>query len=306
MSSSDYFAPCLSGIASLSKLASPSEADDAWTRSPCLLGIDEAGRGPVLGPMTYAAAFAPIADDLKGKKFNDSKQLTDQTRSTLFEQILQDKRISFVVENVSGQYLSGQMLARSKVSLNKIAEDATIKMIQTVLDAGVNLTEVYVDTVGDAGRYERLLSQKFPSLKFTVCPKADALFPIVSAASIVAKVIRDQSLAASCRVLGLPDNTGSGYPGDPLTVKFLNSAVHPIFGFPSVVRFSWQTVTNLLKDHGALTIEFESDADGKADESQQKLSFGSSATSKAMVESTGMGRHLFYRTRKLQRINEGF
>ena len=270
------------------------------------MGIDEAGRGPVLGPMTYAAAFAPLSDDLKGKKFNDSKQLTEQTRSALFEQILRDKRMGFVVENVSGQYLSGLMLARSKVSLNKIAEDATLKMIQTVLDAGVNLTSVFVDTVGDAGRYERLLSIKFPSLKFTVCPKADALYPIVSAASIVAKVVRDQSLAASCRSLGLPDNTGSGYPGDPVTVRFLNSRIHPIFGFPSVVRFSWQTVTNLLKDHGALTVEFESDADGKADESQQKLSFGSSTTSKEMVESTGIGRHLFYRTRKLQRINEGF
>lgn len=300
-SSDDYFAPCLSGSICLSTSLSPA-AD--WFSGPCVLGVDEAGRGPVLGPMTYSAAFAPLDDDLKSKEFNDSKQLTEATREKLFSCILKDQRMGFVVENISAQLISGLMLARSKVSLNKIAEDSTTKIIQRVLDAGVNLTQVYVDTVGDAGRYERLLSQRFPSVKFTVCPKADALYPIVSAASIVAKVIRDRSLVASCNSEGLPSNTGSGYPGDPLTVQLLKSNVHPVLGFPRVVRFSWETVTRMLKDHGALSIEFESDADAQNSNEQQRLSFGSS-TGK-MVESSGVGRHLFYRTRKLQRVNEAF
>ena len=56
---------------------------------------------------------------------------------------------------------------RNKISLNKIAEDSTFKIIQRALDDGVAVTEVYVDTVGDAGRYEQRLSQRFPTLKFT-------------------------------------------------------------------------------------------------------------------------------------------
>ena len=56
---------------------------------------------------------------------------------------------------------------RSKISLNKIAEDSTFNIIQRALDDGVNITDVYVDTVGDAGRYEQRLSQRFPTLKFT-------------------------------------------------------------------------------------------------------------------------------------------
>ena len=46
-----------------------------------------------------------------------------------------------------------------------------------------------MDTVGDAERYKERLSQRFPGIAFTVCPKADAIYPIVSAASIVAKVL---------------------------------------------------------------------------------------------------------------------
>lgn len=74
--------------------------------------------------------------------------------------------------------------------------------------------QVYIDTVGDPERYAARLSSAFPGLAFTVCPKADALYPIVSAASIAAKVTRDAGLAAEQAALpeGRAGPLGTGYP----------------------------------------------------------------------------------------------
>lgn len=69
--------------------------------------------------------------------------------------------------------------------------------------------QVYIDTVGDPERYAEKLQRIFPDLAFTVCPKADALYPIVSAASIVAKVTRDLSLE-ECQQVGHPLGTERG------------------------------------------------------------------------------------------------
>ena len=114
------------------------------------------------------------------------------------------------------------MLGRQRVSLNAMALDSTCRLIRAVLAAGVNLHEIYVDTVGDADKYKDKLSKEFPGIQFTVCPKADAIYPIVSAASIVAKVTRDRAAESP--------ESGSGYPGDPATKVWLEANVHPVFG----------------------------------------------------------------------------
>lgn len=90
--------------------------------------------------------------------------------------------------------------------------------------------QVYVDTVGDAGKYEARLSREVPGVKFTVCPKADSIYPIVSAASIAAKVTRDTMQGA------IAGETGSGYPGDAVTKAWLAARFDPVFGFPADVR----------------------------------------------------------------------
>ena len=90
--------------------------------------------------------------------------------------------------------------------------------------------QVYVDTVGDPARHQQRLAREFPGVSFTVCPKADAIYPIVSAASIAAKVTRDQLQES------IEGDTGSGYPGDGVTKAWLASRFDPVFGFPDDVR----------------------------------------------------------------------
>src|SRR5262249_16011119 len=77
---------------------------------------------------------------------------------------------------------------RSKYNLNMISHDTAIELIRRTMVKGVAIKEVYVDTVGDPGKYQAMIEKKFLRLKVTVSKKADSLFPIVSAASIVAKV----------------------------------------------------------------------------------------------------------------------
>jgi ribonuclease H2 subunit A len=160
------------------------------------MGIDEAGRGPVLGPMVYGSAWCPLsrADDLAKLGFADSKQLTADQRTSLLTALKACDYIGWIADIISPETLSAKMTRRYKYNLNAISHDSAIGMIQNALDQGVNLSHVYLDTVGDPGRYQQKLCGIFPSIQFTVSKKADSLFPVVSAASIVAKVTRDGTL----------------------------------------------------------------------------------------------------------------
>eukprot|EP00899_Mesostigma_viride_P015051 jgi/Mesvir1/23547/Mv18245-RA.2 len=166
-----------------------SGASRAWYSQPCMLGIDEAGRGPVLGPMVYGCAFCAIsdADRVAKQAYADSKTLTEEKRDQLFDALKEDTGMGWAVDVISPQVLSAHMLRREKVSLNVISHDSAMGLIRLALDKGVNIQQVYVDTVGDPGSYEERLSRAFPKISFTVAAKADSKYPIVSAASIAAK-----------------------------------------------------------------------------------------------------------------------
>ncbi|XP_035390642.1 ribonuclease H2 subunit A isoform X2 [Electrophorus electricus] len=198
------------------RLTSP--VPDACRTEDCCLGIDEAGRGPVLGPMVYGICFCPVSkkEELKNLNVADSKTLTEAERENLFLKL--DKAKSFVgwaLQVLSPNTISTNMLQRVKYNLNALSHDAAIGLVQYALDCGVQLKEVFVDTVGPAEKYEEKLSKRFPGVKVTVRPKADSLFPVVSAASICAKVARDHAVKGwtFAEDLGEVDTDyGSGYP----------------------------------------------------------------------------------------------
>ena len=99
---------------------------------PVCLGVDEAGRGPVLGPMVYGVAWCKVSE--KGKiakmSFADSKVLTADKRDTLFTKLKACELVGWAVDIISAGTLNDKMLGRSRVSLNVIAENSTMGLIQ--------------------------------------------------------------------------------------------------------------------------------------------------------------------------------
>lgn len=129
-------------------------------------------------------------------------------------------------------------------------------LIQSALERGVNVTEVYVDTVGPPEKYQEKLLTIFPTLKITVAKKADSLYPCVSAASICAKVARDEILerwqfVETCLQDTNLETLGCGYPSDSTTQRWLSDNIDYVFGFPNLIRFSWSTSAVILKKSAA-------------------------------------------------------
>ncbi|KAK2143783.1 hypothetical protein LSH36_814g03061 [Paralvinella palmiformis] len=249
-------------VNSIIKSAVPEVTKD----EPCCLGIDEAGRGPVLGPMVYGTSFCPVAikDEIRELGLADSKTLTEEKRDEIFDKIhAATDKIGWIVHILSPNYISNSMLRRFKYNLNALSHDTAIGLIKMVIDSGVNLKEVYVDTVGDPDKYQAKLKDLFPNLDIVVAKKADATYAIVGAASICAKVCRDKAVKRWHFLEDLDTGSdysdyGSGYPGDDKTKKFLSDTVDPIFGFPTFARFSWSTADVILSDK-AVAVHWEDD-----------------------------------------------
>ncbi|XP_022614400.1 ribonuclease H2 subunit A [Seriola dumerili] len=253
-----------------------SQIPDVCKMEDCCLGIDEAGRGPVLGPMVYGICFCPVSKkgDLKNLKVADSKTLTEAEREKLFQNLDEARNyVGWALQILSPNTISTSMLQRTKYNLNALSHDTAIGLVQYALDSGVQLKEVYVDTVGPAEKYEEKLSKLFPGVDVTVRPKADSLFPIVSAASICAKVARDRVVKGwnFAEDLGEVDaDYGSGYPNDPKTKAWLLKYLDPVFGYPQFVRFSWSTAQTLM-DSKAVTVHWDDDEeDGEKSAQRQK------------------------------------
>jgi len=273
---------------------------------PCWLGIDEAGRGPVLGPMVYGICFSPVSDKDKFGKigFADSKTQNEEQREDLFSKMNANlDMMGWMVEILSSHYISTSMLKREKYNLNAVSHDCAIRLVKRALAKGVNVTEVYVDTVGDPAKYQEKLKAIFPEIDVTVAKKADSLYPIVSAASIGAKVARDQAIKCwefEEKIVLDDPNYGSGYPADPKTKKFLSSVFDKVFGFPRFVRFSWSTAYNII-DKDGVPVCWDDDEDEEAD-CKGTPALSHFFKKKVDIDKPELKRHNFFTQRALKHV----
>ena len=134
--------------------------------------------------------------------------------------------------------------------MNKMSHDTAIDLIKKIRDTlGFKVKRVYLDTVGDPAKYKGIIERALGpcGAEITVESKADDTYPVVSAASICAKVTRDHELRdyqfREQPPAGSEFNRefGCGYPGDSVTKTWLREHMDPVFGFPGLVRFSWKT-----------------------------------------------------------------
>jgi ribonuclease HII len=211
-----------------------------------LIGIDDAGRGPLMGPMLLAGVLieADKEKELKNRGAKDSKLLSPKQRTEL-EQVLKKATINhrtFLVTPIEidtgmGEGLNlNQVEALAAASIinqltEKLSEDDK-KTLKIILDC---------PSINTEGWKRQLLSYiKDKNLaKNIICEhKADFNHPVVSAASIIAKVTRDSEIEKIKEELQV--NFGSGYPSDPKTREFLDKNVdNP--KFKGIFRESWAT-----------------------------------------------------------------
>jgi ribonuclease H2 subunit A len=220
--------------------------------------------------MVYALFYLPItlhhsllADT---HRFDDSKVLTAAFRSSLMRTLCTPgsdlyQAGGWATRALSAQDISAHMLSPSVYNLNAQAMDATIELIKGVLERGVNVTDIYIDTIGKPEIYQKKLERIWPTIRITVAKKADSLYPVVSAASVCAKVTRDAALDVCYepyhnRAVGAGEIAndahvsvpwGSGYPNDPRLKEWLKHNMDPLFGWGSECRFSWGTAKELLE-----------------------------------------------------------
>lgn len=225
--------------------------------------------------MVYGLLYLPLTlhKSLLAEKhrFDDSKVLTPVVRSRLMQTLCTEdsdlyESCGWATKVMSARDISAGMLKPAGTyNLNAQAMDATIELIKEVFARGINVREIYIDTIGAPHTYQNKLSRIFPTVSITVAKKADSLYPCVSAASVCAKVTRDAALEV-CYQAYTPDDDdvrgvaaegwGSGYPSDGRCTKWLKSNMNPVFGWGSECRFSWGTAKDLLeaKDVGTKVV----------------------------------------------------
>ena len=208
-----------------------------------ILGLDEAGRGPVIGPMVIAGVLVRRKNIvyLNSLGVRDSKLLSPNAREKLADSIRQIADKIMIIE-ISPEEIDQRFALRK--TLNTLEAEYMAKLI-----AYLKPDRVYVDAADvKAERFTKTIKSFLPDLmkkiRITSEHKADKTYPIVSAASIIAKVRRDKIVAELKKIYG---DFGTGYPSDKRTIRFLENYVKKYRKLPGCVRKTWLTARKIYE-----------------------------------------------------------
>ena len=212
-----------------------------------ILGIDDAGRGPLIGPMALAGCLIPkdLEKEFKELGVRDSKTLTPKRREALAEMIREKslkyefvlafpKKIDSSIQN--GTNLNKVEAMEAAEIINKITKGVKEK-VKVVIDCPSPNREAWKNQVLE-------FVEDVSNLEVFCEHKADRDYLVVSAASILAKSVRESEISKIKKRIG--KDFGSGYPNDPLTKEFLEKYAeeHRNNG---LFRESWATFRNHKK-----------------------------------------------------------
>ncbi len=209
-----------------------------------IAGVDDAGRGAIIGPMVIAGVLVPEEklETFSSIGVKDSKLLSPMTRSRLYREIT---RIAsqVAIRKVSPTEIDEYVLRRKKFRRLNYLEAVTMASIVDELKPEI----VYVDSSDtDEERFKTQVEEASEwKTEVVSVHHADQLYVVVSAASIVAKYVRDSEVEELKTRYG---EFGSGYPSDPITRQFLNEWIRKHGEKPVFARASWKTWKKLTSD----------------------------------------------------------
>ena len=209
------------------------------------IGVDEAGKGPVLGPMVAAAVCADETDLPDG--IDDSKRLTAATRESIATKLRESSAVT-----VGLGVITTDEIDDPETDMNSLTVAAQVRALgdvaadgdHTLVDAGdvseSRFARRVADGVADAGTD----TEGGVTIDVTAEHGADEASQLVGAASIIAKVERDSRIDALSE--NYDHDVGSGYPSDPTTRTFLAKYVDRHGELPACARASWATCEDVV------------------------------------------------------------
>ena len=217
-----------------------------------VIGIDEAGRGPVIGPMVVCAIKLPKADYniLKKLGVDDSKKLSKIKRQKIYQLILKESEINNWKIFVNICKASEIDIGREKMNINELEINLFSESIQQISNAEDN-DEIFLDACDvNEDRFGISVRNKLGSLwenSIIISKhKMDQMNLAVGAASIIAKVVRDEEILRIGNKLDF--QIGSGYPSDPVTIIAVQKMISSEYPHDEL-RWSWATTKNAWIKH---------------------------------------------------------